>query len=69
MKLLTVYFSSSSSYLLSPTSTHCPQYFILEHNPRSSFGVSDQVSHSYKRTDKIIVLYSVLLSAVVAQSV
>ena len=41
-------------YLVPPRSKYSPQHHVLKHSSRN---VSDQVSHPYKTTGKIIVLY------------
>ena len=45
-------------YLVPPRSKYSPQHHVLKH-PQLPFprNVSDQVSHPYKTTGKIIVLY------------
>jgi len=45
-------------YLVPPRSKYSPQHLVLEHpHFLTSRNVSDQVSHPYKSTGKIIVLY------------
>ena len=52
-------------YLVPPRSKYSPQHHILKH-PKlpSSLNVSDKVSHPYKTTGKIIVLYILIFQFV-----
>jgi len=63
IKLLIMYFSQPNCYLVSLSPRYAPQHPILKHPQRlrSSLNVSDQVSHPYKTTGKIIVLYILIL--------
>jgi hypothetical protein len=61
MKLLIMQFSPASRHFLPLRSGYSPQYPVLKHNLRSSLSVTDQVSHPYNITDKIMVLYILVL--------
>jgi hypothetical protein len=50
-------FSPPLCYLVPLRPKYCPQHRILKHPQPMSLNVSDQVSHPYKTTGKIIVLY------------
>jgi hypothetical protein len=58
MKLLIMQFSRISHHFISLQTKYSPQHIVLKH-PQSMFplNVRDQVSHPYRTTGKIIVLY------------
>jgi hypothetical protein len=59
MKLFIMQFSPFSCHLISLWSEYPPQHPVLK-KPRlcSSLNVRDQVSHPYRTTGKIVVLYA-----------
>jgi hypothetical protein len=58
MKLVIMQFSPASHHFISLWSKYTPQHPVLEHfSLCSSLSVRDQVSHRYRTTGKIIVLY------------
>ena len=63
-KLLVMYSSPLPCYHVSPRPKYPPQHPILENSRSvySSLSVSDQVSHPYQTTGKIIVLYIVIFT-------
>jgi hypothetical protein len=57
MKFLLILFSSVSRHFISLQAKFSPQHPVLKHTQSMFSYVRDEVSHSYRTTDKIIVLY------------
>jgi hypothetical protein len=57
IKILIMQFSPMSSHFISLRSKYSPQHPVLNHPQSVFFNVRDQVSHPYRTTGKIIVLY------------
>jgi hypothetical protein len=64
VKLLIMKFSPHTCYLVPLRLKYSPEHPILKHpQPSSSLKVSDQVSHPYKTTGKIVVLYILIFKS------
>jgi hypothetical protein len=61
MKLLIMQFPPTSCHLIPIRSKYSPHHSVLKHR-QLSLTVRDQVSHSYRTTGKIIVLYEYILT-------
>jgi hypothetical protein len=61
MNLPTMQPSPTSCHFISLWSKYSPQHPVLKHSLCFSYNVRDQVSHPYRTTGKIIVLYTYIL--------